>query len=64
MKPLSILLVVITLLIGCSTTTTTSRTCEQKFEDALRNGVNYTQALGNLTECLRLRGDVVGYGIR
>lgn len=62
MKPLSILLVVIALLIGC--TSTTSRTCEQKFEDALRNGVNYTQALGNLTECLRLRGDVVGYGIR
>jgi len=62
MKLLSLL--VLAVLMACSSTTTTSRTCEQKFEDALRRGVNYTQALGDYTECLRLRGDVVGYGIR
>jgi uncharacterized protein YcfL len=64
MKLLSTILLVVALLIGCSSTTTTPRSCEQRFQDALLNGVNYTQALGGLTECLRLRGDVVGYGIR
>jgi hypothetical protein len=62
MKLLSLL--VLAVLMACSSTTSTARSCEQKFEDALRRGVNYTQALGDYTYCVHLRGDVVGYGIR
>lgn len=36
-----------------------SLSCEQRFDRALEQGVSYTEALGNYTQCLIDRGDTV-----
>ncbi|MEM7738642.1 MAG: hypothetical protein AAF267_22960 [Deinococcota bacterium] len=64
-RRLSNVVVLALLLTACSTNTATpTASCEQRFNAALERGVAYTEALGELTECLRLRGDTVNLSAR
>jgi hypothetical protein len=60
------LLLVFSLLVGCSDEPVTAPpvTCEQAFAADLERGVSYTVALGDLTQCLIERGDIIELALR